>query len=248
MRFSIITVCYNCEKLIKQTIESVMNQEFKDYEMIFIDGKSKDSTLKIIENYSKKFKHFKLLSEEDDGIYDAMNKGIYLADGEILFFLNAGDIFYNNMILEKIDKKFNDCDILYGNYKVNNLIINNDKEKINKLFFIREKMLCHQTIFASKKCFENNLFDLNYKVCADRYWLINNFKNNRSFKYIDEIISVYDCTGFSTSEESIKLISKESINILKKQFNKKVVILIYIKRILGNIKRRLKSLKDVKNV
>ena len=103
MKISIITVCYNSEKNIKDTLESVLKQTYKNYEYILVDGKSQDNTLKIIKKYEKKFKgKLKYISENDKGIYDAMNKGIKLSTGDIVGLINSDDILANSFVFEKI--------------------------------------------------------------------------------------------------------------------------------------------------
>ena len=92
MKFSIITVCFNSEKTIERTIRSVLNQTFSDYEYIIVDGASKDDTMKIVKSYEDKFDgRLHYISEPDKGIYDAMNKGIRLAQGEIIGIVNSDD-------------------------------------------------------------------------------------------------------------------------------------------------------------
>ena len=92
MKISVITVCFNCERTIENTIKSVINQDYKDIEYIIIDGGSTDNTLKIINNYD--YKISKIISEKDEGIYDAINKGINIASGEIISLLHGNDVFF----------------------------------------------------------------------------------------------------------------------------------------------------------
>ena len=112
---SIITVCFNSEKTIQQTINSVNNQNYKFLEHIFIDGQSNDNTVNIIKNMKP---NYLLISEKDDGIYDAMNKGIKIAKGDIILILNSDDIFYDHFTLDNIINTFkrrDDLDLIYGN-------------------------------------------------------------------------------------------------------------------------------------
>ncbi len=121
VKLSIITVCYNAEKTIKRTIESILNQSYKNFEWVVVDGKSKDKTMDIINGYLSKFKddgiNVTLVSEKDNGAYDAMNKGSLLAKGEYLTYMNADDTYYDNFAIEKFAKKANEstADIIYGN-------------------------------------------------------------------------------------------------------------------------------------
>ena len=117
MKLSIVTICYNAESEIEKTILSVSKQLFKDYEYIIVDGKSNDKTMDIIERYSDKIDT--IISEPDNGIYDAMNKGIDCAKGKWTIFLNAGDYFYNDEVLLKLFTKldiYENIDVAYGNY------------------------------------------------------------------------------------------------------------------------------------
>ena len=118
---SVITVCYNAEKEIEKTIKSVLKQTYMDYEYIFIDGKSKDNTLEVINRYIPEFEkkgiRIKLVSEEDQGIYDAMNKGVKHASGEWINFMNAGDCFHDEYVLEKIAEHLSEeDDVVAGEY------------------------------------------------------------------------------------------------------------------------------------
>ena len=117
MKVSIITVVYNSKNTIKETIESVLHQDYPLIEYIIIDGQSNDGTLDIIKMYKDKIS--KLISEKDNGIYDAMNKGIKLANGDIIGILNSDDIFENNKVISKVVKIFktNSINSLYADLK-----------------------------------------------------------------------------------------------------------------------------------
>ncbi|MBU0647222.1 glycosyltransferase, partial [Patescibacteria group bacterium] len=105
MKISIITPCFNSARTIRQTIESIINQTYKDVEYIIIDNCSTDETFDIINEYQAKF-HFTFLSEPDKGLYDAMNKGIKLATGDIIGILNSDDFYYNNDVLLEVNQLF----------------------------------------------------------------------------------------------------------------------------------------------
>ena len=104
MKISVITICYNCEKTIEKTIKSVLEQKYNDIEYIIIDGGSQDDTLKIIKTYNDKIT--KLVSERDNGIYDAINKGIELSKGEVIALLHGNDIFFDENVLSKVAEFF----------------------------------------------------------------------------------------------------------------------------------------------
>jgi len=113
-KISIITICFNSEKTIFKTLESVKKQSFNNIEHIIIDGASNDKTLEICKEYSNSIK---IISEQDNGVYDAFNKGLKLATGEIIGFLNSDDVFYNENSIQDIVDAFskNETDIVYGN-------------------------------------------------------------------------------------------------------------------------------------
>ena len=112
MKISIITVCYNSEETISDTIQSVLSQDYKDVEYIIVDGKSTDRTLEIIQSIKSRIK---LISEKDQGIYDAMNKGINIASGDVIGILNADDVYKNSQVLTKVMDAFKaNVSIVYG--------------------------------------------------------------------------------------------------------------------------------------
>lgn len=238
IKISIITVCYNSEDTIKETIISVMNQSYKNIEYIIIDGNSTDNTKTIIEKYLRKFREIKFISEKDKGIYDAMNKGINISSGDYIFFLNSGDRFYKDDVIEKIflNEDMINYDVIYGNsmdiYK-NKVVERKYNDKINNRYFIRGNGVCHQVIFARRSTFDKNKFDLKYKICADKNWLVKSYKNGYKFKYIDMIISFYDRNGISSSIEATEIIKKETKSILINNYKILGLSKYFIKDISG---------------
>lgn len=241
MKITIVTVCKNCEKEIVSTINSIVSQTYLDFEYIIIDGKSNDETVQVANKLVKNLNNVKILSEKDEGIYDAMNKAVKLAKGEYIFFLNAGDYFVNNMVLEKVANYLNsNSDIYYGNIRKND-IIEYYPEKIGKFYLVyREKMICHQAIFAKRELLEQYPFDyFTFKICADRDWLIRVKENNITCKYMkDVLITNYDCNGVSSLCSEYK---KESLAIAKKYGGLFAIIFVKVKRFFGkSLKNKLK--------
>lgn len=233
MKITIVTVCMNCEKEIVSTIESVISQTYPDFEYIIIDGASKDNTVQIATKLTEERKNIRIISEKDKGIYDAMNKAIKLSKGEYIFFLNAGDYFVDDMVLENVENYLkNNKDIYYGNIRKNN-IIERYPSRLSKFYLVyREKMICHQAIFTKRKILEKYPFDyITFKICADRDWLIKVKENGATSEYMNNIlIADYDCNGVSSSNDKVQ---KESIKIAKKYGGTVTIIFIKIKRFLG---------------
>lgn len=249
IKISIITVCYNAENELYQTLMSVKNQTYKNIEHVIIDGKSKDNSLNIVKNYKTNINYeCVLVSEKDNGIYDAMNKGINNSTGEIIYFLNAGDILEDNDVLAKVIRYFQenkDYSIIYGNMKLSDKLQIVKYEELTDIFFLKGKVICHQCIFCRKSVFEiAGKFDLNYKICADRDWLLRCFKLNLRIKHIDVIIVTYDTNGMSSSKENSTRLRKESDLIILKYYN----IMFYIaQKIRHLIKDAISIIYLVKN-
>jgi glycosyltransferase len=179
---SIITVSFNSENSIKKTIDSVRKQDYKNYEHIIIDGNSTDGTQKIIKDYANSSK-CKILIEDDSGIYDAMNKGIAISNGDILVFLHSDDVFCNEKTLSRIVDSFSlykSADIIYGNiYYVNSENIvrywKSSKFKFNKVRFGWAPP--HTAFICRKTVYEKFNFDLKYKISSDYDFMIRVLKS-----------------------------------------------------------------------
>lgn len=199
---SVITVCYNAAKTIGRTINSVCSQKTDQIEYIIIDGGSTDQTLQVIDSFERMIDI--VVSEPDDGIYDAMNKGVSLARGEYISFINADDYYEENVLLGVLNKlnakKF---DIVFGKTR-----IINDEEKSciasNQGFNegIWERMPCgHPALFARKDLFDRiGGFNCNYTIAADYDWLLRVYASGVTTNEIDEVISVFSEGGISTKE------------------------------------------------
>jgi glycosyltransferase involved in cell wall biosynthesis len=227
-KISIITVCLNSKDGIERTIQSVLSQGYENIEYIIIDGKSSDGTLDIIGRYKSKIAL--LVSEEDKGIYNAMNKGLGLMTGEIVLFLNSGDYLFDNDVISDVADVFRqkpEIQVLYGN------VVNDYGKKrklrkyknINRLFFSCST-LCHQVIFAKRDVFvKYGYFDEKYTRNADYDWIMGVFfcKDITTY-YFDRTISVYNMWGVSSSQ--IKFMD-EIVSSKKKYFSNPELLLYY---------------------
>lgn len=211
MKISIITINYNDVNGLEATFKSVFNQTYKDIEYIVIDGGSCDGSIALIEQNASKITHW--LSEPDDGIYPAMNKGVDFATGDYLIFLNSGDSFYQNTVLQCFCNEKPKEDIVYGK----TLIDNGHKRKIKDVRGVVDlasslsRTINHQSIFHSKRLFENgNRYSLKYSIISD--WVfINDLvkKQDISFKFIDIIVAIFETNGISSNWERIAEERKE---------------------------------------
>lgn len=221
MKISIITVCFNSEATIKDTLESVKKQDYLDIEHIIIDGGSTDNTLNIINDYGEIIT--KVISEPDKGLYDAMNKGLKLATGDLIGILNSDDIFHDNSVLKSVVEFHNRnpvdasiSDVLYKNkngkivrkYSANNWT----PEKLKSAF-----MPPHAGIFFKKILFKDyGDYQLDYQIAAD-FELITRFflKNKITWKYLNINTTIMLVGGISSSGyKSYKIISREIKNAL----------------------------------
>jgi glycosyltransferase involved in cell wall biosynthesis len=208
-KLSIITVVYNNVKEIEQTIQSVINQNLppQNLEYIILDGGSTDGTCDIIKKYEASLSYWK--SEPDNGIYDAMNKGIDIATGDIIAFLNSGD-WYEANVLADILKFFseNETDIVYG--KVNRIVneeicgfmCNSTRDGDYERLHIKN-LFCHQGMFMKKTLFQDyGKFDLQYKVLADYDWNLRVYNKGAKIKVIPEVVANYRTGGCSEKADT----------------------------------------------
>jgi|APSaa5957512535_1039671.scaffolds.fasta_scaffold17852_4 glycosyltransferase involved in cell wall biosynthesis len=191
---SIITVVYNGDKYLEETIKSVINQTYDNVEYIIIDGGSNDGTLDIIKRYDDQIDYW--LSEKDNGIYYAMNKGLTLISGDWVNLMNSGDEFYNNETLSDINfDKISTC-IIFGKayiyYKDQNFIRSSDFH----LGKGKKTPPNHQAVFVSKKIYKTILYDTTYKYSADSVYLKKIF-SKFSFQEVDMIINKFELGGVS---------------------------------------------------
>jgi len=216
---SIITVNLNNKDGLIETIGSIENQTVSDFEYIVIDGGSVDSSQHIIQQSNCVDKW---LSEKDSGIYDAMNKGIQMASGDYLLFLNSGDKLYEKTTIKKALPFLNNFDIVYGDLFFSdkkNPYIYNYPEKLSFSFLFKAS-LAHPSTFIKRELFECfGLYDTTFKVIADWVFFIKVItKQNVSTKHIDQVISIFDMEGISSKPENLPQIMQARASFLKEEF------------------------------
>lgn len=196
---SIITINFNNRAGLETTMQSVLSQTFKDFEYIVIDGGSNDGSKQYIESQEKSIQFW--VSEPDNGIYNAMNKGIKAANGEYLLFLNSGDFLNGNTSLKDfINHSDFEGDIIYGDYKFENGF-KIFPDSLSPLYFVRTS-LPHQSTFFKKEVFEKiGFYDEQYKIVSDRDFFIKCFLSNKFiFKHIEYPLTVFDLKGVSNDK------------------------------------------------
>lgn len=219
-RFTIITVCFNAEDCIADTINSVQAQSFQDYEYIIKDGQSTDKTMEYIQSYTENMDCVKVIRGKDKGIYDAMNIAVREAIGEYILFLNAGDTFANKEVLSKVDRfiENKEADIYYGDILESdgkNTQLRTYSAKNSKLWYYSlGACLCHQAMFCKKVLFERRLFDLDYLVCADREWQMWHIKRGAISIPMRIVVAQVLMDGFSANH--IDDLERESLYCVKK--------------------------------
>jgi glycosyltransferase involved in cell wall biosynthesis len=179
MKISLITVSYNSGSTIKDTIESILSQDHPNIEYIIVDGNSKDNTLGVIKSFGNRISKF--ISEPDKGIYDAMNKGIKMATGEVIGMLNSDDFYSNKKIISQVATAFEDqrVDAVFGDLifvdpnNLSKVVRTYSSKKWNPKKFARGFMPAHPTFFVRRRYYEQiGLFKTDYKIAADYELLI----------------------------------------------------------------------------
>lgn len=238
-KISVITVCYNSENTILDTLNSFYNQDYSNKELIIIDGKSNDNTVKIIKDSKVNYKS--LVSEEDEGIYDAINKGIILSSGDLIGFLHSDDVYSSKSSLSKIAKKYvsNRSHGIFGDLEY--VKSSNPKKIIRKWVdgkFTKKNLAYgwmppHPTLYIERNAYEEfGTYKLDFKISAD-YELILRFfwTNSLTLSYIPETLVKMKTGG--TSNKSIKNILKKTIEDAKaiKMNKMNIIPVLFLKNI-----------------
>lgn len=204
-KISVITVNYNDLNGLKSTVDSVINQTYKCIEYIVIDGGSNDGSKEFIDSHKNYF--FYSVSEKDKGIYNAMNKGLAISTGEYVIFMNSGDVFFDNNVVEAVfsNPKLN-ADIIYGSTvcKIDNLGYVQPPFPLDYLEKMKTSPICHQSTFIKGSLMRSRGYNENYKILSDYDFFHSCYREGRSFERVEKIISIYDKTGFSASPKNYK--------------------------------------------
>ena len=217
-KYSIITINFNNKEGLRKTIESVICQSYKDFEYIIIDGGSVDGSIEVIQEYADKVDYW--VSEPDNGIYHAMNKGIIQAHGDYLNFMNSGDEFYDSEVLLEVSNAL-DCDIVVGRMQHGKEIWAFPKEKITMLDLVQGTVL-HQASFFCRRLFSQNKYDEKYKIVSDwKFYIQSLILENASFRNLDMMICKFTPGGIS--EVDIELKRKERSEVYKELFPDRVM-------------------------
>lgn len=243
---SIITVCYN-EPNLKATCESVVAQTEQNFEWIVIDGGSDEKTQRIWQKYRHRINKF--VSEKDSGIYNAMNKGIRMASGEYLLFLNAGDALEDEEVVGNVIQMKLDREIVYGDVRP---VGRGDGKRvqifpdfIERTYWIRHT-ICHNATFIKKSLFDEfGLYDETLRILADgKKWLEFFLTHKRSYKHISLTVTRFDENGISTDPKRRWLLMKEREIVLKDYFSSKEIKQEENRVKYNNVWERLFSVKN----
>lgn len=224
MRVSVITVCYNRKATIEQSIKSVLDQDYPNIEYIVVDGNSSDGTQDVIKSYSDKIT--KYISEPDKGMYDAINKGLAMATGDIIGLMHSDDVFYDNEVISKIVNTFKNNSGLDGVYGNGIYVTNDENQKIvrNRIGgeYDYKKLKSgwlplHPTVYIKKMVIEKyGNYNLDFKIASDTEFLLRYlFKNKINITYLNAYIVKMRMGGLSTNYKRALEVLKEDYNIYK---------------------------------
>ncbi|WP_017726152.1 glycosyltransferase family 2 protein [Halalkalibacterium ligniniphilum] len=241
---SIITVCFNSQDTIEDTILSVINQTYENIEYIIIDGGSTDGTIDIIKKYEGRIS--KYISEPDQGIYDAMNKGINLSKGKLIHILNSDDRYYNDKIVESIIKVYlqnKNVDIFHGQILKKYKRFDSIKKVKHPLAMLKKTMvLYHPSFFVNRKAYERyGKFKSDvFKISADYEWTLRCYCNNAFFYSIDILLVEMNDGGIS-SNNMLNIIKEDYIARKLNEINYFYNMAFSIRRLLYLILEKLRN-------
>ena len=198
MIVTIITVCRNHAQELERTIRSVESQTWQEKEYLVIDGASTDDSLDVIKAHEASITRW--VSEPDQGIYDAMNKGVKMAQGEWVIFMNAGDTFAGDDTLQKVFGSPQDADVIYGDVIKGELVKKAEAPRnAHRMFY------CHQSAFVRTSCLREFPFDIRHRMSADFKQVKQLFLSGKRFRQLDFPVANFDTQGVSNRNRSAGL-------------------------------------------
>ena len=203
MKLSIITINLNNKTGLQKTIDSIIAQTYKDFEWIIIDGGSTDGSVELIKEISQHLNYW--VSEPDNGIYNAMNKGVRVVHGEYFLFLNSGDYLYDNNVLMKVIPLLREMDFYVGNELQDDIVVRSNISTLEKMFYtLTTASLPHQSTFINRRVFlKYGLYREDLRACSDWYMFYKAIiMGNATVENLNFIISVFDTNGISQNELS----------------------------------------------
>ena len=223
MKISIITITYNSAQTLQRALDSVQSQTYKDIEHVIIDGASTDGTRELIEAYAKQHKNVKWVSEKDNGIYDAINKGIRLATGDVIGFLHSDDMFYSVDSIGQIVAAFeqNQADVVYGDlqYMRGNKVVRRWKSNaFNPRALKYGWMPPHPTVYVRREVYQQvGEYDSWFRISADYDMILRIFTAGYKTHYIPEVLVCMETGGASNKNTKARLSkTMEDYIVLKK--------------------------------
>jgi glycosyltransferase involved in cell wall biosynthesis len=243
---TVITVNYNNATALEKTVRSVITQNYTPLEYIVIDGASDDGSTDVIKRYETKIT--KWISEQDSGIYHAMNKGIGMATGEWICFLNCGDIFVDNgsvgKVAEEIVSGSENTSIVYGNILISQSDGTHREKPAKEPCNLHRMFFCHQSAFVKTGILRRYLFDEHYKMSADLKFFKQCYYGGHLFRHLNFPVVIYDMSGISNTSREKGL--RENIAVVRemdKGFDKIIFLLrlyfvIYWRKLTGKAKRQ----------
>ncbi|MDO4756945.1 MAG: glycosyltransferase family 2 protein [Parabacteroides sp.] len=195
---TVITVCWNACDMLARTMDSVLSQTYENVEYIIVDGASTDGTLELIAKYEDKIDRW--VSEPDKGIYDAMNKGVGLSTGEWAIFMNAGDCFADNHVLEKVFSADREADVIYGDVVKGGAVKKAlSPRNAHRMYF------CHQSALVKVDSLKEFPFDISHRMSADFKQMKQLWLAGKRFLQLDFPIADFDVQGVSNTNRSAGL-------------------------------------------
>lgn len=239
-KVSVITVCFRAEDVIERTILSVVGQDYPSIEYIVVDGGSKDGTVDKVKKYARNISRW--ISEPDKGVYDAMNKGIEMATGDWIIFLNAGDYFHSNDVISRFTKEIKeDTTIAYGliHYFTTEQEFDMEYIPIEKMSFLDP--IPHPATMTRLSYHKDHLFDISFRSSGDYDFFYKAYFDDKvKFQFIPLVMTDYDNSG-GLSKDNLDLIWEENKRVWIRRASGRLMITMYSERLLSMIKRIVKK-------